>query len=66
MSVSMGAISLWSSFSILEVRWSGPAPLPGFSFESYFDTLFTLIFFVGHGWGYELAWKDQFSKVFQF
>ena len=40
----MGATSPWSSFSILEVRLSGPAGLPGFSFESCFYTPFTVIF----------------------
>ena len=40
----MGATPLWSSFSILEVRLSGPAALPRFSFESCFDTQFTVIF----------------------
>ena len=40
MSVRMGAISLWISFRIREVRLSGPAALPGFNFESYFETPF--------------------------
>ena len=47
MSVSMGATSLWSSFSILEVSLSGPAALLGFSLESCFDTPFTVIFMLG-------------------
>ena len=47
MSLSMGATSLWSSFSILEVRLSGPAALPRFSFESCFDTPFTVISMLG-------------------
>ena len=38
----MEAISLWSSFSNREVRLSGPAALPGLSFESCFDCPFTL------------------------
>ena len=65
MSVSMGATSLWSSFSILEVWVSGPAALSGFSFESCFDTPLIVIFRLGMAVGYELAWKDQFRKVFQ-
>ena len=36
----MGAISLWISFRIREVRLSGPAALPGFNFESCFETPF--------------------------
>ena len=40
MSVRMGAISLCISFRIREVRLSGPAALPGFNFESCFDTPF--------------------------
>ena len=34
MSVRIGAISLWSSLRILDVRLSGPAAFPGLSFES--------------------------------
>ena len=47
MSVNMGATSLWISFSILEVRLSGPAALSGFSSQSCFDTPFTVIFMLG-------------------
>ena len=38
MSVRIGAISLWSSLRILDVRLSGPAAFPGLSFESCLDT----------------------------
>ena len=37
-SVSIGALSLWSSFRIREVRFSGPAAFPVLSFESCFLT----------------------------
>ena len=44
---------------------SGPAALSGFSFESCFDTPLIVIFRLGMAVGHELAWKDQFRKVFQ-
>ena len=47
MSVRMGAIPLWISLRILEVRLSGPAALPGFNFESCFETPFTEIWISG-------------------
>ena len=43
----MGATSLWSSFSNVEIRLSGPAALPGLSFDSCFDTPFIVIFMLG-------------------
>ena len=47
MSVRIGAISLWSSLRILDVRLSGPAAFPGLSFESCFDTPLTVIMISG-------------------
>ena len=47
MSVSMGAISLWSSFRIREVRLSGPEALPGFNLESCLDTPLMVILMSG-------------------
>ena len=47
MSVSIGAISLLSSLRILDVRLSGPAALPGLSFESCLDTPLTVTLISG-------------------
>ena len=66
MSVSMCANSLWSSFSILEVRLSGPAALPGFSFESYFDTPFTVIFMLGMVVDMSLRGRISSARCFSF
>ena len=47
MSVRIGAISLWSSLRILDVRLSGPAAFPGLSFESCLDPPLTVIMISG-------------------
>ena len=47
MSESMGAISLWSSFRIREVKLSGPAAFPGFNLESCLDTPLIVILMSG-------------------
>ena len=62
----MGATSLWSSFSILEVRLSGPAALPGFSFESCFDTPFTVIFMLGIVGDMSLRGRISSARCFSF
>ena len=66
MSVSIGATSLWSSFSILEVRLSIPAALPGFSFESCFDTPFTVIFMLGMVGDMSLRGRISSARCFSF
>ena len=38
LSEGIGAISLWSSFGIREVKLSGPAAFPGFTLDSCLDT----------------------------
>ena len=47
MTVRVGAISLWSSLRILDVRLSGPAAFLGLSFESCLDTPLTVIMISG-------------------
>ena len=64
MSVSMGATSLWSSFSILEIRLSGPAALPGLSFDSCFDTPFIVIFMLGMVWDMSLRGRNSSARGF--
>ena len=66
MSESMGATSLLSSFSILEVRLSGIAVLPGFSFESCFDTPFTVIFMLGMVGDMSLRGRISSARCFSF
>ena len=62
----MGDTSLWSSFSILEVRLSGPAALPGFSFESCYDTPFTVVFILGTVGDMSLPERISSARCFSF
>ena len=66
MSVSMGAISWWSSFKIREDRLSGLAALPGFSLESCLETPLIVMLMLGIVGGLSLRGRTSSARCLSF